>query len=375
MFEGIRRPGAILSTTPESSMSIDGGLELSRPLGKRTTLATIARAAGVSVPTVSRVLNGDDQVAEATRVRIERLLGEYGYRARGSRQSASPGMVHVIYPRLDSAWQLEHIRGMEAVMSEAGLGLVVSALDRGAEGKQDLLRRARSGQAAGTILAARSGDTPLGTVLDQLNVPVIILDPGLRAAAKLPTIGATDWLGAQTATSHLIGLGHRRIGMITGSKGGLRCGRARLDGYRAALEEAGIAEDPTLIEHGEFDFRSGITAAHRLIDHADPPTAIFASSDYIALGVYEAARIRGLSIPDELSVVGFDDLPAARWAAPPLTTVRQPLEEMGRVAARTILSLARRKTLESPRLELGTRLVERASTAPPSRARHRRTTR
>jgi LacI family transcriptional regulator len=229
------------------------------------------------------------------------------------------------------------------------------------------LRRARAGQAAGAILAAASGDTALSTVLDQLNVPVVALDPGAKAAATLPTIGAANWLGARAATEHLLALGHRRIGMITGSRGGLLCSRARLDGYRAALESAGIAEDPSLIKHGEFEYRSGVAAAQKLIDHSNPPTAIFACSDYIALGVYEAARMRGLSIPDQLSVVGFDDLPAARWASPPLTTVRQPLEEMGRLAARTILNLARRKALESPRMELGTRLIKRGSTAFPSR--------
>lgn len=323
------------------------------------------------MPTVSRVLNGDDQVATATRVRIERLLDEYEYRARNKRPPVPAGLIHVIYPRLDTAWQVEHIRGMEAVMQEAAVGLVVSALDRGPAAKKDLLRRAHAGQAAGAILAAASGDMPLGTVLDQLNVPVVTLDPGAKAAAKLPTIGAANWLGARTATEHLIALGHRRIGTITGSKGGLLCSRARLDGYRAALEAAGIAEDPSLIKHGEFEYRSGLDAAQQLLDHADPPTAIFAFSDYIALGVYEAARIRGLSIPDQLSVIGFDDLPAARWASPPLTTVRQPLEDMGRLAARTVLNLARRRALESPRMELNTRLVERGSTASPSRSHKR----
>ncbi|KUL29741.1 LacI family transcriptional regulator [Actinoplanes awajinensis subsp. mycoplanecinus] len=339
---------------------------MSRSSSGRVTLATVARAAGVSVPTVSRVLNGD-QVAEATRVRVEALLEEYGYRARKRRLPASSEMIHVVYPRLDSAWQLEHIRGMEAATHAAGVGLLISTLDRGDTGDHDLLRHARAGQAAGAILAAASGETPLGKVLHQLNVPVISLDPGAKAAATLPTIGATNGVGARAATEHLIGLGHRRIGVITGSKGGLLCSRARLDGYRAALEAAGIAEDPSLIEHGEFDFQSGITAAQKLLDRTDPPTAIFACSDHIALGVYEAARRRGLLIPDDLSVVGFDDLPSARWASPPLTTVRQPLEEMGWLAAQTILNLTRRKAPGSSGMELGTRLVERASTASPSR--------
>ncbi|GAA4605291.1 LacI family DNA-binding transcriptional regulator [Actinoplanes octamycinicus] len=333
------------------------------------TLAAVARAAGVSVPTVSKVVHGSGEVAEATRARIEQLLAEYDYRPRTSRSAAPAGIVHVIYPRLDSAWQLAHIRGMEVVTREAGVGLMVSSLDRGGEGKESLLRRARSGQAAGVILAAASGDTPLGAMLDQLNTPVLGLDPGMRAAATLPTIGTTDWRGARAATRHLIGLGHRRIGVITGWKGRLLCSRARFDGYRAALEEAGIPEDPTLVRHSDFAFREGIGAARHLLGLADPPTAIFACSDHLALGVYEAARLRGLSIPDQLSVVGFDDLPPARWAAPPLTTVRQPLEEMGRLAAHTILDLVRGKPLGSTRVELSTRLIERASTAPPGRIR------
>jgi LacI family transcriptional regulator len=276
-------------------------------------------------------------------------------------------MIHVVYPCLDSSWQLEHIRGMEAAMHEAGVGLMISTMDRGVTGKHDLLPRARAGQATGAILAAASGETPLRTVLNQMNVPVVSLDPGVKAAATLPTIGATNWVGGRAATEHLIALGHRRIGVITGSQGGLLCSRARLDGYRAALEEAGIAEDPSLIEHGEFDYQSGLAAAQKLFGHTNPPTAIFACNDHIALGVYEAARRRGLSIPDQLSVVGFDDLPSARWASPPLTTVRQPLEEMGWLAAQTILDLARRKNSGSPGTELGTRLVERESTASPSR--------
>jgi LacI family transcriptional regulator len=350
---------------------MDGSPELNRPPAERVTLATIAQAAGVTVPTVSRVVNGDERVAAATRARIQRLLTEFEYQPRNSRRSPSADTLHVIYPRLDTSWQLEHIRGMEPVTREAGVGLVVSALNHGTEGRLNLLRSARAGQATGAILAAASGDTPLGTVLDQLKVPVVTLDPSVQAAAKLPTIGAANWLGARLATKHLIALGHRRIAVITGSKGGLLCSRARLDGYRAALEEAGITEDPTLVEHGEFEYRSGVAAARQLITRVDPPTAIFAFSDHLALGVYEAARASGLSIPDQLSVVGFDDLPAARWASPPLTTVRQPLEEMGGLAARMILNLARRKPLESPRMELSTRLVERASTAPPSRSSRR----
>jgi len=323
---------------------------------QRVTLRTVARAAGVSVPTVSRVLNGSGLVSEATRARIESLLRRYDYRPRNAGPARSPGLIQVFYPRIDTEWQAEHLRGMESVMHDAGLGLVVSALDRAPAG---------AGQARmdGAILAAASGDSPLGAALAELDIPLIALDPAAKAEARLPTIAAANWTGARRATEHLIELGHRRIGVVTGSRGGLTCSRARLDGYRAALEDAQIPEDPSLIEHGEFAYGAGVTAAGKLLDRADPPTAIFAFSDHIALGVLEAARLREVPVPARLSVVGFDDLPAARWASPALTTVRQPLQDMGRLAAQTVLRLVRRERIDSSRMELSTRLIVRESTS------------
>jgi LacI family transcriptional regulator len=140
---------------------------------------------------------------------------------------------------------------------------------------------------------------------------------------------------------------------------------ARLDGYRAGLEAAGIAPAAALIRQGDFYHESGFDEGGALLAMRDRPTAIFAASDQMAFGVYEAAPQRGLRVPDDVSIVGFDDLPQARWASPPLTTVRQPLSQMGVLAARTILRLARREEIESPRLELATELVVRNSTAPP----------
>ena len=179
-----------------------------------------------------------------------------------------------------------------------------------------------------------------------------------------PTIGATNWSGGLSATEHLIELGHRRIGLIAGPKS-LLCSRARLDGYRAALEAAGIEEQ--LIVQGDFLHESGYAGAAELLDLPEPPTAIFASSDTMALGAYEAARRRGMRVPDDLSVVGFDDLPESRWSSPPLTTVRQPLADMGAQAARTALRLARGEDIEVPRVELATELMVRDSTTEPAR--------
>jgi len=328
----------------------------------RVTMETVARAAGVSVPTVSRVLNGRGGVSAATRERVELQLRRYEYRARNSVGSGSTGLIQVVFPEIDCTWETEHLLGIEAAVHEAGLGLLVSALN-GRVFSTDQRLRAR--RADGVILAASTGSRPLIAALGSLNVPVVALDPAVAAVPEMPTIGAANWSGARGATAHLIALGHRRIATIAGSSA-LVCSRARLDGYRAALEEAGIAEDPALIEKSDFEFRSGFLAAQRLLAPDDPPTAIFAASDTIALGVYHAARLRGLSIPDQLSVIGFDDLPGARWASPPLTTVRQPLRDMGRLAARTVLRLAGSEAIDSPHLELSTSLVVRQSTAGPA---------
>ena len=164
------------------------------------------------------------------------------------------------------------------------------------------------------------------------------------------------------ATDHLLELGHRRIATISGPDNYL-CSRARTDGYRFALERAGVDHDPSLVRHGDFQHEGGFRCARELLDLDDRPTAIFAGSDQQALGVYEAARRRGMLIPQDLSVIGFDDLPFARWLSPPLTTVRQPLVEMGRVAAEMLGNLIAGSRLRTQRMELATELRVRESTA------------
>jgi LacI family transcriptional regulator len=205
---------------------------------------------------------------------------------------------------------------------------------------------------------------PIHAELRRLGVPVVVVDPVGAPAMEVPTIGATNWTGGMQATEHLISLGHRRIGFIAGPPR-LLCSRARLDGYRAALEAAGLDVDRELLRQGDFYHESGFAGGASLLDAGQPPTAIFASSDQMALGVHEAVRQRGLRVPDDVSVVGFDDLPEVRWSSPPLTTVRQPLSEMGQLAARTVLRLAAGERIESLRVELATDLVVRDSTGPP----------
>ncbi|MHA7287304.1 LacI family DNA-binding transcriptional regulator [Arthrobacter sp. MDT3-44] len=326
------------------------------------TISAIASAAGVSIPTVSRVLNGRSDVAPATRERVEVLLREYGYRRRGTAQVAPSGLVDLVFNDLDSPWAVEIIRGVEESLNSEGLSVVVSAIHRrgGADSTRKWLDTLGARTSDGAILVTTDLDSFLHAELQRLNLPVVVVDPAGVPDLEVPTIGATNWTGAVTATEHLIQQNHRRIGFVAG-RPGLWCSRARLDGYRAGLDAAGIEFDPSLVLGGDFDYASGFAAGRDLLSRADRPTAIFAASDQMALGVYEAARQQGLRVPDDVSVIGFDDLPEAGWASPPLTTVRQPLSEMGTLAARTLVRLIRGEPVESPRIELSTRLVTRAS--------------
>jgi LacI family transcriptional regulator len=330
---------------------------------RRVTIADIAVEAGVSVPTVSRVLNGRMDVAPETRGRVEELLQRHEYRRRGTPKTGQASLIDLVFNDLDSPWAVEIIRGVENVAHELGVGVVVSAVHSQATAERRWWQNVQARASDGVILVASHLHPKLEAQLRR-HPPTVVVDPAGVPTADLPTVGATNWAGGLSATEHLIALGHRRIAIIGGDPR-LQCSRARLDGYRTALDAAGIEPDESLIYQGNFYHESGFAGGQRFLELDEPPTAIFASSDQMAYGVYEAVRQRGLRIPTDVSIVGFDDLPEARWSSPPLTTVRQPLAEMGVLAARTLLRLVRGEEIETLRFELATQLVERESTAPP----------
>lgn len=331
--------------------------------GRRVTITAIAQEAGVSVPTVSRVLNGRSDVSPQTRERVEKLLRQHGYRRPSVRTRVSAGLIDLVFNDLDSPWAVEIIRGVEEVAHAAGVGTVVSAIHRRSSSAQQWLQNLRVRATDGVIFVTSDLTPPLHTELTRLNIPMVLVDPAGVPAIDVPTIGATNWTGGLRATEYLLSLGHRRIGFISGPKR-LMCSRARLDGYRAALEAVGVPLVEELIRPGDFYHESGFAEGRALLTLPEPPTAIFAASDQMAFGVYEAVRQAGLRVPNDISVIGFDDLPEARWACPPLSTVRQPLAEMGLLAARTILRLAGGEPVETPRVELSTDLVIRDSCLP-----------
>jgi LacI family transcriptional regulator len=205
------------------------------------------------------------------------------------------------------------------------------------------------------------------TALSRARIPIVVIDPFDLPQARVVSVGSTNFLGGLAATQHLLELGHRRIAYLGGPPAAM-CNQARLQGYRAAMEAAGFPVPDGYVRSGTFHHRDGVSEGGDLLGRPDRPTAVFAGSDETALGVMEAARTHGLRVPDDLSIVGFDDTSVARFAAPPLTTVRQPLREIGAAALRRALRLAAGEKVDSYHVELATELVVRESTArPPQR--------
>jgi LacI family transcriptional regulator len=330
---------------------------------RRTTLTAIAAEAGVSLPTVSKVLNGRPDVAPATRARVERLLDKHQYARSTPRKRRRSGLIDLVFNGLDSPWAVEILRGVEDWGATHETGVAVSSVRHGNARPASWTSALASHDTDGVILVTSALTGAQLRQLRSAEIPLVVVDPVNPPPADLPSVGATNWAGGLVATEHLLGLGHRRIGAIAGP-GDYLCSRARIDGYRSALEQAGLRFDPALIRNGDFQHEGGFVRGGELLALPSPPTAIFAGSDQQAFGLYEAARQRGLRVPQDLSVVGFDDLPVARWVSPPLTTVRQPLAEMGRAAAQMLGSLIEGTPLRSGRVELSTELIVRESTAP-----------
>jgi len=333
---------------------------------RRATLATVAASAGVSVATVSKVLNGRSDVAPATRSLVQSLLLQHDYVAPAPRrgEAGEPVTVEVQFDTDLNAYSTEIVQGAVAAGAEVGAGVVVSirkGADRTAGWARDLAAAGRRALIAVTS-ELTSGQL---SALARARVPLVVIDPLNLPRALVTSVGSTNFAGGLAATQHLLSLGHRRVGYV-GGPATAACNQARLHGYRAALEAEGVPAPPEYVQTGNFRYGDGVAGGSALLDLPRAPTAIFAGCDEIALGVVEAARARGLRIPEDLSLVGFDDTQIARMSSPPLTTIRQPLREMGGVALRTALRLAAGETVESHHVELATELVVRGSTAPAS---------
>lgn len=337
---------------------------------KRVTLATVAASAGVSVATVSKVLNGRSDVAPATRSRVESLLKRHDYVQPATRPVDVPGAatVELQFDAEINAYSTEIIQGMVTTGLELGVGIVVSInkhIDRASVWAHDL---AGAGRRAVIAVTSRLSAAQIAA-LTRARLPLVVIDPLNQPQINVTSVGSTNFTGGMSATQHLLSLGHRRIAYL-GGPSGAACNQARLHGYRAAMEVEGAHIPRGYVRFGHFQYRDGFVEGGAVLDLPTPPTAIFAGCDESALGVMEAARARGLRIPEDLSIVGFDDTQIASMASPPLTTVRQPLREMGAVALRTALRQANGEKIDSHHVELATELVVRGSTSQISAAEH-----
>jgi LacI family transcriptional regulator len=333
----------------------------------RVTLATVAGTAGVSVATVSKVLNGRSDVSPVTRARVQEILQKHGYVGRRPEQ-VSRETVELFYQGVLNAYSVQVIQGAVEAAQAADVDLVLNAhpphpptvsSGRAARWIRELVS---NGRRAAIGLTSQLADADLAA-LARARLPLVVVDPANIPEPDVTSVGSTNFAGGMAATQHLLSLGHRRIGYVGGQPTS-GCNQARMSGFRSAMEAVGAEVPAEYIWLHDFLYDDGVAGGSALLDLRNRPTAIFAGSDEIALGIQEAARARGLRVPEDLSLVGFDDTEVARLASPPLTTVRQPLLEMGAVALRTALQLAAGQQVASHHVELATSLIVRGSAAP-----------
>lgn len=332
----------------------------------RATIIDVAAKAGVSFGTVSRVINNDIHVKKETRARVLNAMERLGFVANRQARSLAGGKsrsIGVLVPDLGTGYIGEIIRGIDGELSLANLDLILYTTHRTASKEANYVANLATGMVDGLLLVLpRSPADYIGT-LTQRKFPFVLIDhQGIGQGC--PAVGAMNWQGGYNATEYLIKLGHQRIGFITGWMD-LGCALNRLEGYRSALRTYHIPDTPELIYEGKFFQPDGYAGALTLLDLPHPPTAIFASNDVMAMGVMDAIRSRGLRIPDDVSVIGFDDIPQAAMIRPALTTINQPLEKMGRVATQMLLDLLHHPEKEADRMELPTELVVRDSCQAP----------
>jgi LacI family transcriptional regulator len=347
----------------------------------RVTISEVAELAGVSVSTVSRVLNGRSDVSDETRLAVERVARSRGYATRRALAAGSvgpsrersdlmagrlSGLVGVTTTTSGTAYFSTILAGITEALAEREMWALVCPTRQERDREVSVLKRLMRSEMAGAVLLLPEESPDELRKLKEDGLVFVVVDPLHDLGQDIPVVSADNFAGAYQATAHLLQLGHRRIGVITGRADGTAT-RARLQGHYAALAEAGIMPDPALEAEADFLVPGGAAGAERLLGLAAPPTAIFAFNDCMAVGALHAARARGLRLPDDLSIVGFDDTPEAEAAYPALTTVHQPLRELGRMAVSLLVRLTDGHQVEPVHVALATRLVVRSSTVSPGR--------
>jgi LacI family transcriptional regulator len=332
----------------------------------RVTIRQVAEQAGVSIATVSRVVNGHSDVSSQTREAVSRVLRERGYpgspRARQGQDRT--GLIGITMPLVHPGYFASILSGAAEALYEHDMRVVLCPTQHSRAREVSLLDRLAHGETDGAILVLPEESSDELSALASHGYRFVVVDPLRDLAMGIPVVSSANSSGAAQATRHLLALGHRRIGVISGPEG-WTANEERLRGHHGALAGAGVLPDPALVRYSNFRVDGGRAAADSLLDAADRPTAIFAFNDNMAIGAVQAARARGLRLPADLSVVGFDDTSESLIVVPALTTVRQPLAELGRIAVSILLRQVENRRFEPLRVELETTLVVRDSTCQP----------
>ncbi len=339
------------------------------PAARVARIRDVAKLAEVSTATVSRALATPDRVSDDTRGRVLAAIAQTGYvpnPAARTLRSQKTGMVLVVLPDLSNTFFSRILRGIEETLFEAGYGMIIGDLDGSPAKEAHFAAFAAAGRVDGAILLnghligqsreGRGVPAPIG-------IPLVALCEAIPGV-DIPQIEVDNRLGAQTMTRYLASLGHRRIAYVTGPPGNV-LEQERMAGYRDGLRADAIEFDANLVITGDYTVESGVAAGRDLLARASRPSAVFCSSDQMAIGLMRALHSAGLRVPQDMSVAGFDDIEFAAVAEPALTTIHQPRRELGQAAATVLVDLLSGRPTQA-RIRLDTQLVIRNSTANPA---------
>ncbi|GAA2261679.1 LacI family DNA-binding transcriptional regulator [Streptomyces atrovirens] len=329
----------------------------------------MAKTAGTSVPTVSKVLRGGTDVSAETRAKVMEAVQAVGYTRRTGAKGESvrdenglSNVLDLVVTHFEGSWANLLIAGVGREAAAAGLDVVLTLAEPHGDWVSRVLRRRTLG-VIGTLVDPASAQFG---ALFAASVPVVLIDPMSAPPSGVASVGVANWEGGRMAAEHLLSLGHVRMGVVAGHARHL-FSRARVDGFRGAADTATVGGAAVSVAHGGWNRAKATTATHTLLDGDPGITGIFACADSMALGVYDALAARGLRVPEDISVIGFDDLPEAQYITPGLTTVRQPSTELGAAAVKLLIDLSRGEdggARPPARMKLATELVVRASTGP-----------
>lgn len=333
----------------------------------RPTIYDVARLAGVSTATVSRALNGTGQIAPPTRAAIESAVEQLGYQANTIARSLvtkSTQTIALLLPDIENPFYAALVGGVQACALGKGYTMLLCTTEGEAEREEQYLSLLRAKQVDGALVdGLRLPPERIAEFVEE-GFPIVCLDRDIDSSS-IPLVQVDNRLGGRLATEHLLALGHTRIGHVTGARE-LRISEERLGGYRDALSAAGVEAEASLVAEGRFTEETGHEGALALLERHADLTAVFAANDLSALGVLGALAARGRRVPEDVSVVGFDDLRLSAFTSPPLTTVRQPAAEIARLATELLIDLTLGKPAGKARHLLDPTLIVRASTAPPA---------